>query len=221
MHIHDSAFPIGAYTHSFGMETYIQKEKVFNKETLLTYCRTYLHENIGFGDGIFVKEAWQSLAHSSSLLDLYELDSFCHAQKLANESRQGSIKMGRQFLETVEPLCSSALLTEWKKAVKEQKAYGHHAISYGIYAYTQGLSLDVALSSFLYSSIASLIHNAVRAVPLGQTTGVHAIKEILSDCEQVAALIIDRTLDDVSNQAIGIELASMEHECLFSRLFIS
>ncbi|MCM3715349.1 urease accessory protein UreF [Halalkalibacter oceani] len=221
MHIHDSAFPIGSYTHSFGMETYIQQGKIHDKETLLTYCRSYLHGNLGTGDAIFVKEAWQSLAAVPGLTTLYELDSFCHAQKLAKESRIGSTKMGRQFLETVCPLSSSPLLPQWREDIKEKRTHGHHALSYTLYAYTEGMPLAVTICSFLYSSVANLIHNAVRAVPLGQTTGVQAIHAILPDCEQVTTQVLARTLDDVSNQAIGIELASMEHEFLFSRLFIS
>ncbi len=221
MHINDSAFPIGAYTHSFGMETYIQQDLIHNKETLLNFCRTFLHENLAFGDGIFVKEVWQTLATSSHFKRLYELDAICHSLKLAKESRQGSIKMGRQFLGTAAPLCSSSLLHEWKAAVNDNLTHGHQAVSYGIYTHIQGIPLQIAISSFLYSSLANLIHNAVRAVPLGQTAGVQAIEEILEDCEQVALDIENRTIDDIANQAIGIELASMEHEFLFTRLFIS
>ncbi len=221
MHINDSAFPIGAYTHSFGMETYIQKNTIFNKDTLLEFCRTFLHENLAFGDGIFVKETWQALSKAAPIDDIYKLDRLCHTMKIAKESRQGSLKMGRQFLETATPLSSSEILIEWQKAVQINKTLGHHAISYGIFTYVQGIPQHAAISSFLYSSVANLIHNAVRAIPLGQTAGVRAIEEILPDCEQIALAINQRSLDDLSNQAIGIELASMEHEHLFTRLFIS
>lgn len=221
MHIHDSAFPIGTYTHSFGMETYIQQDKIKDPDTLFTYCYNYLHSNLSCGDGIFVKEVWQTLAQSKSFDSIYTLDAFCHAQKLAKESRAGSTKMGRQFLETAVPLADSPMLSQWKEVVIANQTYGHYAISYGLYAYIKGFSLPVTICSFLYSSVAGLIHNAVRAVPLGQTTGVRVINDILSHCEVETLAILEKNLDDLSNQAVGIELASMAHEFLYSRLFIS
>ena len=33
--IHDSAFPIGSYTQSYGMETYIQEDLIRTKEDLI------------------------------------------------------------------------------------------------------------------------------------------------------------------------------------------
>ncbi|WP_332696858.1 urease accessory protein UreF [Halalkalibacter lacteus] len=220
LQIHDSAFPIGAYTHSFGMESYIQSEKVKDKQSLLDFCHTYLFTNLVFGDGLLVKEAF-ILAREQNFEELVQLDQLCHAQKIASESRQGSIKMGKQFIETVLPLTDSEQLATWRNLIKNKKINGHYAIIYGIYTAHCGFELDDILSAFFYSSTASLIHNAVRAIPLGQSTGVQAIYSLLNPINKAVEILKEKTISDLSNSSVGIELASMEHERLHSRLFIS
>jgi urease accessory protein len=220
MQIHDSAFPIGAYTHSFGMETYIQAQKITDKESLLNFCHTYLFSNLVFGDGLFVKEAYK-LTNEHEFDELVRLDQLCHAIKIASESRQGSIKMGKQFIETVSPLTNSEMIAQWRQMIKTKKINGHYAVTYGMYAAHCGFELVDVLAAFLYSSTSSLVHNAVRSIPLGQSAGVQAIYSLLEPIYEAAEQVKTKTIDDLSNSSVGIELASMEHERLHSRLFIS
>ncbi len=220
MQIHDSAFPIGSYTHSFGMETYIQAGKVTDKQSLLHFCHTYLFTNLVYGDGLFVKVAYK-LAQNENFDELIKLDQLCHAMKIAAESRQGSMKMGKQFIETTLPLIDSAMMTTWRQHIKSKNINGHYAVTYGMYAAQCEFELDDVLAAFLYSSTSSLIHNAVRAIPLGQSAGVQAIYSLLDPINEAVELLKNKTIDDLSNSSVGIELASMEHEHLHSRLFIS
>ncbi|WP_236035176.1 urease accessory protein UreF [Alkalihalobacterium elongatum] len=220
MQIHDSAFPIGAYTHSFGMETFIQKGSIHNRETLLSFCKTYLQANLACGDGIIVKLAYLH-TKQENLEALRELDFLCNSMKVATESRNGSMRMGRQFLQTLSNIEDGDLFSWWNREVIEKRTKGHFAVTYGIYAALLDIPLSLSISTFFYSSVSSLIHNAVRAIPLGQTDGVKAIHSLLDDFQKTAHHVLQLTEDDLANNSIGIELASMEHQFLFSRLFIS
>lgn len=222
MQIHDSAFPIGSYTQSFGMETYIQQDEVRTKQEVVNYCKAYLFHNLMRGDAIIVKAAHRAV-QIEDLDRLVYLEELCHGIKLARESRNGSIKMGKQFLQTILPLAESGMdvLKEWKSKLDQQHVKGHYAVLYGIY--TAALDVDVgrAVLTYLYSSVNGLIQNAVRAVPLGQHNGVQALHKLLPAIEEATEDALNCELDDLSNNAIGIEMASMQHEHLFSRLFIS
>ncbi|WP_257350385.1 urease accessory protein UreF [Pseudalkalibacillus decolorationis] len=218
--IHDSAFPIGSYTQSFGMETYIQQNLITTKQELVDYCKSYLFYNLACGDAILVKESHQA-AENKDYDKLVYLEQICNGMKLARELRSGSIKMGKQFLQTVLPLGESELMKEWKSRFDDKEIKGHYAVLYGIYTASHGIDKEKTVSRFLYASINGLIQNAVRAVPLGQNSGVQALYELLSLIEEAGNCVMNYTLDDLYNNALGIEMASMKHEYLFSRLFIS
>ena len=152
---------------------------------------------------------------------LLYLEQLCGAMKLAKESRDASVNLGRQFIRTVSPLGVDELLEDWKNRIDSKSIKGHYAILYEIYSATTGVSVHHAILTYLFSTLNGLIQNAVRAVPFGQNTGVQAMYALIEPVTKAAEQVATYTIDDISNNALGIELASMKHEYLFSRLFIS
>lgn len=220
LQIHDSAFPIGSYTQSYGMETYIQNDEIRTKEDLVDYCTSFLFHNLVCGDAILIKEAHAAAIHRDVDKLLY-LEQLCGAMKLAKESREASVNLGRQFIRTVAPLGTNDFLSDWKERIDLKSIKGHYAILYGIYSATTDISVHHAVMTYLFASLNGLVQNAVRAVPFGQNTGVQAMHSLIAPVAEAADMVMTYTLDDISNNALGIELASMKHEYLYSRLFIS
>ncbi|WP_228551014.1 urease accessory protein UreF [Sporosarcina cascadiensis] len=220
MQIHDSAFPIGNYTHSYGMETFIQENRLQTKEELLEFCKTFLMHNLLYGDVILIQEAYRA-TNIRDLNKLQSLDELCGAIKLAKESREASVNVGKQFMRTVLPLCADPFLTKWHTCVKSRKAKGHYAVVLGIYCALNEFDMEMTVMMYMYSTVNGLIQNAVRSVPFGQNTGVQSLYELLDWVTEAAKMAQKLTVDDVSNNALSIELSSMKHEYLHSRLFIS
>ncbi|WP_232540536.1 urease accessory protein UreF [Lysinibacillus fusiformis] len=220
LQIHDSAFPIGSYTHSYGMETYIQEDLIRTKEQLIEFCQGYLFHNLVHGDAILIQAAFYA-ARDRDIARLTELDELCGAMKLAKESKEASVNVGKQFVRTVTPLMECPFLSQWKEKIEREEVKGHYAVLYGIYCEALGVNVFHAVMTFMYASISGLVQNAVRAVPFGQNTGVQALNELLISVEEAAQTVMSLTMDDLTNNALGIELASMKHEFLYSRLFIS
>lgn len=218
--IHDTAFPTGSYAHSFGMETYIQDNRIRNEADLEEFCDMYLFSNMGSGDAIIVKEAHQ-LAMERDIEGLIRLEKICHGVKLSPEARKGSEMLGRQFFKTVSPLNDDELLTLWNEKLESKEVSGHYAVIYGIYTAVLGVNVQIALETFLYSSVMSLVQNAVRAVPLGQMGGVKTVYALLPVIQKTVENVLGKTLDDLDNNSIALEIASMKHEFLYSRMFIS
>lgn len=220
LQIHDSAFPTGSFAHSFGMETYIQENVIRNEDDLREFCDMYIRQNLASTDAIIAKEAY-NLAINRDTKGLIHLEKICHGIKLSPETRKGSSMMGRRFLQTVYPLSNEELLMYWYEKVKSQEIKGHYPVVYGIYTALLGVETKMSIETFLYSSITALVQNAVRAVPLGQMSGVKTTFALLPIIQETAQQVMVLTLDDLDNNSIALEIASMKHEFLHSRLFIS
>ena len=68
-----------------------------------------LFHNLVRGDAILIQEAYAA-AREKDIERLLYLEQLCGAMKLAKESREASVKLGRQFIKTVSPLGTDEFL---------------------------------------------------------------------------------------------------------------
>lgn len=220
MHIHDSAFPMGSYTHSFGMETYIQENKIRTKEDLFDYCRSFLEENMTYCEAIFVKEAYQH-SQKRNWDALIRLEKLYEAIKTASESRDATRMIGKQFLKGILPVTPLEDLLLWNQKIINGEVSGQYPFVYSLYAANKKFDLQTTIMTYCYSSVTSLVFNGIRAIPLGQNAGIEIIHKLIPIIGKCAKVVENKSLHDLSNHSIGLEIASMKHRFLDSRLFIS
>ncbi|MNL75785.1 Urease accessory protein UreF [compost metagenome] len=90
-----------------------------------------------------------------------------------------------------------------------------------MYAALMKIPLQEALLGFYYTSVAGMITNAVKLVPLGQLDGQDILFSLYPVMEKVAlqTIEIDRDLVGLCNTSFDIKC--MQHERLYSRLYMS
>lgn len=97
----------------------------------------------------------------------------------------------------------------------------HHSVAYGSICAMAGIDLDLTLSSFSFSIAATMTSNAVKTIPISQMAGqriLYSVGDLIKDLVKNVKLL-DR--DDLGISFPGVEISSMRHEHLYSRLYMS
>lgn len=224
MQVNDSVFPIGGYTQSYGLETYILKDLVRDEKKAYEYISTNLQTTYVYTELLSASLAFDA-AKKGDLDKVIELDELIHVTKSPQEIRDASVKLGGRFVKTIstttEIKFESDIFSRYIEKVNNKDVIPNHAIAYGVFSAAIGVDKRTALSFFLYAATSAMVTNSVKAVPLSQTQG----QQILYKCTQLFNGIIDKvqTLDEsmLGLSMPGFDIRCMQHETLYSRLYMS
>ncbi|WP_434238190.1 urease accessory protein UreF [Enterococcus casseliflavus] len=218
--MNDSNFPIGSFSHSFGFETYLQRNSIYDQATFDHWLDQCMRYQILRTDGFAVQLAYQAL-EKEDICALVQLTEELNAQILPCEIRRGNQKMGSQFLTIGQKIMVVPLLEGYEKKLKEKQIAPHPALVYTILAFVNGASKELTISAYLLNMVATLVQNAVRGVPIGQVAGQKLIWSYQEKIDDWTKEIIKMKDSQFGACAPGIEISQMQHEFLFARNFMS
>jgi len=216
----DSNFPSGAFSHSFGLETYIQEQVIIDLKSFTKAITVYIEKQLVFVEGLACRLAFEAV-QQNRMDDLFKLDQLLFAASLSEETRNGNRRIGERMVKLCAELYPSPKLDKFLKKIKGKQAYGHSALVFSIIACQLQVEKETAISSYLYSVVSSLIQNAVRGIPLGQTDGQKLLVQIQPLLKKAVRKILSLSKEDIGAVSPGLEIAQMRHERLHVRLFMS
>lgn len=226
MQLADSAFPTGAFSHSFGLETAVQEKRIHRPSDLYGWLLDYLSGSLAPMEGTAAYWAYRYVKEcdASDRRDkLIPLDKRLALSRLSFEARAGGIKIGKRYLRTIRELYPGAELAAYEQWIQAGQCYGNSSIVHGwIGAYLQQPVYDVVLTH-LYAGINGLLQNALRVMGLGQTNAQKILLQLLPAIKREARRIEDQPLfpEDMHASSPLREIEEMRHETLYSRLFMS
>src|ERR1700730_16201599 len=192
----DSAFPTGAFAHSWGLEAAWQQGEVVDLDALRVFLEAAIQQ-AGYASLPLVNEAYRSPEQ------LEALDALAEAFLLNAVANRASRIQGRTLLGTAGRIWPSAALALQTRAAA---MCAHVAPLAGATFRAIGLSLPAAQKVVLYGTARGVLSAAVR---LG-IAGSFETQRMQSDCSPWLDRIADRcsalSIDDLAQTAPVLDL---------------
>ena len=207
LHLADSALPVGAMSHSFGLETMIA-EQGLQVGDLPGFFTDWL-AGAGLVEAVFCLRA----RDVNDAQGWSALNAELTARKPARESRDASLALGRRFLRLAASLIPHPRL--------QLPGPAHIATAFGLVSGVLGIDRAAGGSACLHQSLYGAISACQRLLPLGQSAAAELLWELKPRILHAVADAGTCDLDDLWNPQPLLEIASMRHPRLTTRLFIS
>lgn len=220
LQVNDALFPVGGYSHSQGLETYIQKGIVRDEKSAARYLLQKLKWNVAYTDLLAVKLAFEA-ALERKAEELDRLEEVLEASRIPMEQREAVRKMGSRFAKTMMGISieESGIFAQYIER-RKGKSISHSCV-YGVFCAAVGLEEQQVLAHYLYAQTSAMVTNCVKTIPLSQSTG----QKLLTGCYPVFQEILEEishcTMEDLAISAPGFDIRGIQHEKLYSRLYMS
>ena len=222
LQVNDALFPVGGYSHSQGLETYIQKGLVRDERTAEEYIHNKLCWGLAYTELLAARLAWEA-AEAGDTDALVRLEDILEASRLPEEQRDAARKMGSRFAKTIEklrlPTCENGIFRTFLERRKGRTV--SHCCIYGVFCACMEIDEESCLAHYLYAQTSAMVTNCVKTVPLSQSAGQALLSGCYQEFERLLAQVMDCTEEDLCLSAPGFDLRGIQHERLYSRLYMS
>lgn len=221
LQVNDALFPIGGYSHSYGLETYIQKGIVHDEDSAEEFIHKRLKYNFLYNEFLAARLGWE-YAVCNNLEAISELEEIMEAGKIPRETREASRKLGSRFIKTLSALgipYENSIFQEYREARKGKSV--HHAVAYGVFCGAAGISREEALEHFLYAQTSAMVTNCVKTIPLSQSSGQKLLSGSYPLLQELTKQVTELGTEWLGLSGPGFDLRCMQHEELYSRIYMS
>lgn len=204
------AFPVGSFSYSHGLERAVHDGLVEDGESLAAWITALVEQGSGWNDAVLLAESHRQASAGATPRDVAEL-----AEALAGsaERHMESTLQGAAFLQAA---------SVWPSAVVQAlPASCPYCVAVGAAAGAHGVPLEGVLTAFLQAFVSNQLQAAIRLSVIGQSEAVGILAALETALIKTAERAARSSLDDLGSSTLTAEIAAMNHETQYSRLFRS
>ena len=211
------SFPVGAFAYSHGLETAVERRWITDRTTLQAWIADLVQHGSLRNDLILLAASWRA-AKAADAADLADVAALAEALQPSAERWLEATQQGSSFMGQIEAAWPAGE-TVWSTVVPGRTPT--LAVAVGFAAAAHDIALDETLAAHAVAFAGTLTSAAIRLSVIGQTDAQRVTAALLDTLLGVAALAAQSTLDDLGGATWRSDIASMQHETQYTRLFRS
>lgn len=215
-----STYPVGGFSHSFGLETYISKKEIKSVSELREYIVWTLKQNYLHFEGPTFCLAYE-VGVAGDEEKWLKLDMENTAMRLSKENRQASLKMGQAFWRTAKAVFGKEKMSGCYEYIRKNRNIGNYSVAVGYWAGVFGIPLKEALQAYIFSGINNLVQVGIKIIPLGQSESQNMLYSVYPQILMTAEELLSQSSWEATNFIPAHDILSMQHETLYTRLYMS
>ncbi len=229
----DSAFPTGAFAHSWGLEWAVRRGWVTGADNLLAWIRDALRFGVAPLDGPVVARTARLAAECRAQERALALAFVSRAIRLSDdaasflpsrEARRAGGQLGRSLLAAAGA-AFPALRRNDAHGELVQAARGHDErpqfpVAWGFAGTVLGVEAVALVQGYLLNTVRQWAQVAMRTIPIGQSAALNLVGRLLDDTVRLAGEVV-RGRRPPASVTPGWDLAVAGHSELDARYFRS
>ena len=215
----DSAFPVGTFSFSNGLETAAEEGLVHDAATLEAYTRDIVRQT-AFTDGIAALHARRSyLARDRA--GIAEADGAAIRCKLNAEARLMTCRMGKKMAELAVHIFPDAEIEAWLADIAAGRTPGTYPAAQGIVFAACGLSERALFAAQQYGAANMVASAALRCVRVSHYDTQRILFRLGDEADALYETVRAMELDEMNAFVPQVDILASLHEKGLKRMFMN
>ena len=214
----DSAFPVGGFAYSYGLESAVKQSFVYDHQSLRAYLTTFSQQIFSF-DFPFVSSSF--LIHKDSIENkaLIKISHTYAAMLLNPQIQKAGMVIGRNWLRLCQQLEGGSALVTLENTLSKAGLPCDLTVIFGISMSLMGFSLQQSLNLYYYMMLRDQSSALIRLGVTGPTRAQEELRYFLSTFHNTIEAYEHKDFTEATKSAYFMEIAQLTHERIWSKLF--
>lgn len=220
MQFTDSAFPVGTFSFSNGLETASHLGIVHDADTLEQYARTVALQG-AFSDGVAALLAYRAVK-AGDYKAVTDIDHQIMLFKMNDEARQMLQRMGKKMAElAVQLVEGNPIIRQWLDDIGNGSTPGAFPVAQGIVFAAAGLSEEDLFASHQFGVVNMVLSAALRCVCVSHYDTQRILYKLASEAMTHYEKAKTMTFADMNSFVPEMDIFASMHEKGQMRMFMN
>ncbi len=223
LHSTDSAYPIGGFAHSGGLEGLTGRDQLSSVEELHDFLHQEIVDTLRFVELPLLYHAWMA-ATAREMAPLVELDQLSEAARFGAEPRQASRRLGVQRWSLFNKLHASSMNVPslaWIEALAGALPHKHLCVVAGVEAAAMGVPVAAAMTALAHQTVMMVAQASLKLIRVGQTGVQSLVAGLTQRYSDLVHQAMRMELDEVGTCLPRFDIGAAWHETAPARMFLS